>query len=406
MSINGSVTVLLALATTFLLTMTTRTTRTRTIYCHAYGFVNVPFKSSHRRSTSEKSVFSSTPRLALNANVHSNVATISTSHSKKRRMIRAAKSMYGTSLGHVYQQVGGDIHSLTCALTMTDIHLLIAKRARLLEEKKNADADAMLFELFIHGVHINDESPMWRADGETNFDSSVKATPRKTMEYQEEKNEQRRLQTETRASILILLQNRAEAMAGNDKNQVGSITLELYKTYGVAVDDDRSIWKIGDFQLPWEPPKVLFPLTQPYKSQTSPLLPILFTENDFFPDKTFTMSTFTNDVPSPRTLLRIEQMILKRTLYQEIKFFKAADALKNELWETYRVSINDNLCQWSVGGDFAEGKITEKVSSSNETLQGRKELSELAKVDRAKDIVSAAPARNEAAMTQAKVRKR
>ena len=405
MSINGSVFVLLVLATTFLLTMT-RTTRTRTIYCHAYGFVNVPFKSSHRRSTSEKSVFSSTPRLALSANVHSNVATISASHSKKRRMIRAAKRMYGTSLGHVYQQVGGDIHSLTCALTMTDIHLLIAKRARLLEENKNADADAMLFELFIHGVHVNDEPPMWRADGETNFDSSVMATPRKTMEYQEENNEQRRLQTETRASILILLQNRAEAMAGNDKNQVGSITLELYKTYGVAVDDDRSIWKIGDFQLPWEPPKVLFPLTQPYKSQTSPLLPILFTENDFFPDKTFTMSTFTKVVPSPRTLLRIEQMILKRALCQEIKFFKAADALKNELWETYGVSINDNLCQWSVGGDFAEGKIAEKVSSSNETLQGRKELSELAKVDRAKDIVSAAPARNEAAITQAKVRKR
>ena len=291
---------------------------------------------------------------------------------------------------------------------MTDIHLLITKRAYLLEEKKNAEADAILFELFIHGVHVNDEPPMWRADGESIFDSTVKLTLRETTEYQEEKNEQSRLQNETNTNIQILLQNRAVAMTGNDKNQVASITVELYKSYGVAVDDNRCIWKVGDFQEPWEPPKVLFPITQPYKSQTSPLLPILFIENGFPHEKSYTMSPFTNHLPPPQTVARIEQLIQKRVSCQETKCFKAADALKNELWETYRVGINDTLCQWSVGGSFAERKLADNLSPSNETLQGVKKLSENTKVYRAKAIASTAPAKKVATVVkpiaQAKVR--
>jgi hypothetical protein len=264
---------------------------------------------------------------------------------------------------HGYQQVGGELDPVTCSLCMQDIHMLIAKRERLRAMSNFGDAEAMLFELSIRGVALHDNPPMWRADGMADFDRTEFSGAPKTLTYKQVGDAASGdLPAGARINIEKLVQKRAGAIARNDQNRVRSMAFELYQTYGVMVDDRRRIWKMGQgFDEPWTKPELNFARTQPYRSATSPLLPIVFTETALIPVTQYTMSPFSKRMHDPPTIARIEEIVDERACFREMGIFKASDALRNELWKSYLVGVNDSLRQWSVAGVFGDKELVNEV---------------------------------------------
>jgi len=49
---------------------------------------------------------------------------------------------------------------------------------------------------------------------------------------------------------------------------------------------------------------------------------------------------------------RVKTLVQERIHKREENKFREADAIRNELWHTYNVGVNDRLRQFSVGGIY------------------------------------------------------
>ena len=93
--------------------------------------------------------------------------------------------------GHPYVQVGKGIDTISCPLTMTDIHSLLSRRHQLQLQGRYEETDAMKFELMINGVFVNEIARQWRADGEHTFEKSSEdavTIPTAKRRYEEDEN--------------------------------------------------------------------------------------------------------------------------------------------------------------------------------------------------------------------------
>jgi len=272
-----------------------------------------------------------------------------------------AKRLFGPK-GHVHQQIGGEINALTCSLSINDIHNLLARRTKLRKVGDYVQADAMHFELLINGVEVIDNPPMWRADGKNHFDINECSELPNTIELVRSENDTAFIRQDIQEAIHLLLEKRLDASARNDQNLVGSLTFELYQTYGVAINDDLHNWKInGDFQEPWKKPELMFPRTQPIKSATSPLLPIILQDLVTREQKPFTISPFSGRAPEPQVVARIEEILKEFAIHFDRRHTRLADILRNELWQSYEVGVNGKRRQWSVGGIFDDNGVVENI---------------------------------------------
>mmetsp|Transcript_2581 Transcript_2581/g.3762 ORF Transcript_2581/g.3762 Transcript_2581/m.3762 type:complete len:661 (-) Transcript_2581:103-2085(-) len=276
---------------------------------------------------------------------------------KARQAEVARKKQFGSA---PYTQVGDEIDTIICPFTVDEIYSLLSRRLQCRMEGKFEVADAIKFELIVNGVRFSDGLRQWRADGDNQFDKNEKKNARFAEKYSQHKLSPDLQVDSLKYRVKRLIQERAEARVRRDFHLVDSITLELYRTYRVAVEDQGRTWSVGSSafgtDIDWEPPSVgkATAPSQPRSSSTTKLLPLLFAgdveENKIAPS--YSQSEHSLRLEDESLLPRVEHLIQERLQLKEERTNFGADAIQKELWVTYNVGLNDRLRQWSVGGIF------------------------------------------------------
>jgi cysteinyl-tRNA synthetase len=267
------------------------------------------------------------------------------------------KTHFGPT-GHSYDQVGQGIDQVTCPLTLTEIHSLLSRRCQSRLQGKYEEADAVRFDMELNGLHAHDGLMQWRADGQKRFDESEKTSEQISepeqpfIEDLKSKND-----TDTDGKVFrrveFLMKMRAEALARGETIISDVLSLELYKTYGVVVDDNLRSWSyvvadaIDNERQPPELPdknvslcitKDLFPPT------------MFANEEQRYASPAYRQSENSRNVPNDLARQRIEQLVQERIHKRDERKFFESDSIRRELWETYHVGVSDRLRQWSVAG--------------------------------------------------------
>ena len=281
--------------------------------------------------------------------------------------------------GHPYTQVGeGVLNESICPLSMKDIHDLLEQLTLARMEGNDgplaAEAEAIQFELLINGVQVSDESKQWRADGIVDQwdDSVVSSVVSDGMDKQGVQillyTEQPPTKTtsapepsrfaEHRPRVKQLIQLRAESIVREETDLVKSLTIELWKTYDVVIDDTRRTWSFQSENCERGEPNTSdnnSMVVETTESQEAILMPpVLFANgsNSWQGDSSFRASDHSREVTDSSVLDRIQYLVAERAQKREEGKFLEADSIRKELWMAYYVGLNDRLRQWSVGGVF------------------------------------------------------
>ena len=272
--------------------------------------------------------------------------------------------------GHPYAQVGKGIDPISCPLTITEIHSLLSRRHQLQLESRYEEADAMRFELMINGVVVNEFSRQWRADGIHTFESSCEVLMNKSNgnkiyredELSRESEQESDLST-GRRRVEQLVERRSMATDRGETDVVDLLSFELYKTYGVGIDDRSCTWSFGakfKGNTRWQPPELPEKITTLQRKKLFP--PRLFEDEQIkYASPSYRRSKHSRHVPNDLILLRIDELIQERVHMREEQKFIEADAIRKELWDTYYVGVNDRLKQWSVAGVLQEGGEEDEI---------------------------------------------
>jgi cysteinyl-tRNA synthetase len=297
---------------------------------------------------------------------------------KERKISNQMVQEFGPQ-GHPYRQVvGTDIDAITCPLSFREINALLAQEARYRSGGRHEEADAIQFELTINGVQRNDDEYQWRADGvdttwatatDDNNEDLGDIQPLDETRYTQQRSrhstEEQRTQLQR---IEQLVQYRSEAIVRRDIRLADFIALELFRTYGVVVDDVSRTWSFeardpsqrntacttittlanGEFEDDYSVESTL--------RSKNLVPPVLFgwkghhqhrVDSAYRPVNIHAFST-----PDINTLERIKDLLHERSEKRGETKLLEADAIRKELWHTYHVGISDRLRQWSVGGTF------------------------------------------------------
>jgi hypothetical protein len=269
------------------------------------------------------------------------------------------KTHFGPT-GHPYNQVGQGIDQVTCPLTLTEIHSLLSRRCQSRLQGKYEEADAVRFDMELNGLHAHDGLMQWRADGHRRFDESktlseeISEPEQPFVEDVNSKND-----TETDGKLLTfrrvdhLMKMRAEALARRETIVSDLLSLELYKTYGVIVDDNLRSWS---YVVADATDNVRQPVELPDKNVSLCITKDIFpptmfaNEEQRYASPAYRQSENSRNVPNDLARQRIEQLVQERIHKRDERKFLESDAIRRELWQTYHVGISDRLRQWSVAG--------------------------------------------------------
>jgi hypothetical protein len=258
------------------------------------------------------------------------------------------KRMYGPN-GHPYSQVGGQIDPMFYSLTMRDIHTLLMRRTRSQLESRSEDADAIQLELLVHGIQVRDDLYQWTADPFVIFEESPTEPQRckeplratiYTPTTMPEPSDQ--AQMRIRQRIKQLVKARAEAWVRGETQLSQFLLYELFKTYGVTMDDSSCTWSIagifdvGNGNAVNDEPPSLGETLKEYSRPSSPFPPLQFSQDSVNSDSlAYRKSQHSLALEDERALGRVSELVQERIHKREEGKFLEADALRNELWHTY-----------------------------------------------------------------------
>jgi hypothetical protein len=271
------------------------------------------------------------------------------------------EAIYGPT-GHPFQQHGGGpIDPIFCSLSMTQIHTLLSRWMQTRSLNRYEEADSIRFELRLQGVYFDDRSNFWRADGEKFFpnvvrDRAVKVAPPKYTQTPTTTTPT----TTTPTTIRLKQQKRIDQLVGirssaivrGEKLKADFIAFELWRAYGVGVDDDTKTCffasAIEDGSTKWKPPTL--PVDKARISNPSAFPPVLFEypiSND--EDAPYTPCGIGyEDVLGEPVRERIQHLLKERKVkLEEIKFIEA-DAILRELFKAYAIKVNDSTLEWDI----------------------------------------------------------
>jgi hypothetical protein len=282
--------------------------------------------------------------------------------------------------GHPYNQVGGGIDQVTCPLTLTEIHSLLSRRCQARLQAKYEEADAVLFDMELNGLHVYDGRMQWRADGIRRFDESeiisdeISKPEQPYVQDVKCKNDTTDTDGKNFRRVEQLMKMRADALARGETVLSDFLSLELYKTYGVVVADNLRSWSYAVANATYnerQPPEL--PDKNVSLCITKDLFPptMFANEEQRYASPAYRQSENSRNVPNDLARQRIEQLVQERIHKRDERKFLESDALRMELWETYQVGVSDRLRQWSVAGVLdseeytpAQQSYTQKEGSS------------------------------------------
>jgi len=274
---------------------------------------------------------------------------------RERAKLQKLKAIFGPT-GHPYCRVGGPIDSLTCSLSMTEIHTLLSQVQLSRMEGHHENADATVFELQLHGVEIFEPWKCWRADGRSQFDGREKPTSRAdiTRTYQMV-GSQEPTSIELKATIKRveqLVSERAEAIVREEDEIVQFLALELFRTYNVGIEDGSRSYSFRpgtDFSKVWSPPVPPSDTDSPMAlNQRGAFPPLLFLSSIGANDEnTLPYSAIVKTKKFPLGVWRrVEQLITQRAIKVEENKTLEADSIEKELQATYGVVMDDSKLEW------------------------------------------------------------
>jgi hypothetical protein len=278
-------------------------------------------------------------------------------HVRRQADKRAAemKRMYGPN-GHPYSQMGRQIDPMLCSLTMRDIHTLLMQRTRSELESRSEDGDAIQLELLVHGIQVRDDLYQWTADPWVNFEETPTGKGRQeppraaiyTLKGVPEPLYQAQMRIQQRIEQLVKC--RAEALFLGETQLARFLLFELYKTYGVGVDDPSCTWSIAgvfycndgnpmndddDKGVAWESPSLGETLAV-YLRPSAHFPPLQFAQDYAASDSlAYRRSIHSLALEDERALDRVIELAQERIHKREEGKFLEADAIRNELWHTY-----------------------------------------------------------------------
>lgn len=263
------------------------------------------------------------------------------------KRITKLKKLYGPR-GHPYQQVGQrKIDPILCPLSMHEIHDLLCRLTLCRIEKHSEKADAIQFELMVHGIRIHEELLQWTADRDHKFDSvtssedSFPVPPEHPAIYQKDDCSAPLTESQFRLEQRIkhLVEMRAEALFLGDEEQAHFLTLELYETYNVGVDDKSCTYSVGckfSGDAQWDRPvKANASFSGPTLRTPQIFPPLLFGLENRFQSPQYRCSENSTIVNDADTMERVKTLVQERIHKREENKFREADAIRNELWHTY-----------------------------------------------------------------------
>ena len=257
--------------------------------------------------------------------------------------------------GHDYVQIGDGINPQFCSCSLERIHELLAQRLQFKLLRKYDLADKVQTELYNHGVRVHDKLKQFRADGGifSDVEGMVSNKDYTQNEYS--------LSVQDDSSSLVdniqaLIKARSDARAKLDYKLADMIRNELWKKLNVAVDDISRTWSVGgDFG-----PDGVFrwtdegPVSAGRKSN----------KRDWRNEGAYTQSSFSKELANPDDEEEVLNLICDRLEARRVKDFQIADYILDYLYETYDISVDDRMRQWSVGGDFGGSDVSKLRTTS------------------------------------------
>jgi cysteinyl-tRNA synthetase len=210
--------------------------------------------------------------------------------------------------GHDYTQTGGPIDPDLCTLQEEQINEFLALRLKYKMSRKFDEADQVKDNLYKNGVSIHDGFKQWRADG---VDWDKKEKQRGKREYTHRKRAgDPSLSQDQMDEIMGQVILRADAKRAADFILADSIKSYLAERYSVIIDDSHYEWSF---------------MSDSYSlSVTSYPLP----EKDGIKDL-------------------IEEKIIDRAKAKSDKIYHVADAIREELFQVFNVTIDDRLKEYT-----------------------------------------------------------
>ena len=256
--------------------------------------------------------------------------------------------------GHDYVQIGDGINPQFCSCSLEKIHELLAQRLQFKLLRKYHLADKVQTELYNHGVRVHDRLKQFRADG------GIFADVEGMLSNKEYTQNEYSLPVQDHSSIIdniqTLIKARSDARAKLDYKLADMIRNELWKKFNVAVDDISRTWSAGgDFG-----PDGVFrwtdegPVSAGRKSN----------KRDWRNEGAYTQSSFSKELANPDDEEEVLNLICDRLEARRVKDFQIADYILDYLYETYDISVDDRMRQWSVGGDFGGSDLSKLRTTS------------------------------------------
>ena len=266
--------------------------------------------------------------------------------------------------GHDYIQIGNGLDEEKCSLELHEIHSLLAKRLEYKLVRQFAKADEIQSQLYDNGIRVHDKLKQWRGDGGIFADiEGMLSNKEYTMnEYSDS------IEDESVVDDIVKIVNQWDQMKKkNNYNEADQIRTLLWDKYNVAVDDKSRTWSAGgDFG-----PNGTFRWTD-----DGPQNPRRNKENnlkDWRKVGMYTQSKFSEPLDNPTIDVQQEvwNLIHDRLEARRVKDYDVADLIKDHLYSEYRISVDDQLRQWSVGGIFEEAQTDMLRSASPTTADGK-----------------------------------
>jgi len=206
----------------------------------------------------------------------------------------------------------------SCPLNESQILEAIALRLNYKRAKNFSKADQILRDLNQAGVYVHDKRQEWRADGLNSFGASesnkyVRRGPmlEDFIHTTEIMDAQKVL-----ADISILVEQRSSAKKQRNFDVCDALEEQLRLQYKVKIDDKRREWS---FEV----------------ADTTAYVPSPLASKD---DPTHT----TEDRS------KIQQLLRDRAMARQSKNYGQADEIRDELWLTYNVVMDDRTLEWKI----------------------------------------------------------
>jgi len=251
--------------------------------------------------------------------------------------------------GKGYQQVGGSLDSAPCQLTKQEIMSLLKERTKARRERNFQKSDAILHQLRMESVFVDDTLKLWRADGlpfSTNSKGSNSANPKTFIPYRISLDS-RKISEEEEAYIQEKVDERVEAKINRDFYTADDIRDELRFLKHVEINDDERTWAVVEER-------------ERYFEQSLHDYEFGGKRNLNFPEE---------------ELLVITEKVRERMEARKQKDFDTADAILKELAVMYGVRVDDKKKLWHFDGSRAQfnaprnekNKTKKDSSKKNET---------------------------------------